>query len=326
MRFCSLIFLIALAFTPPLTNSVQAADPDSLQARITIAAMTYDDGFGVVLKNPSGIWFDSSAGELFVADAGNGRVLIYDRELNCHYSFKHYVKDPATGRIITGEPKNLVVNSRGEILLNDAISDEIDLLDFRGRLIAAVSPGRLLGDTTLRIKTASLAVDPTDRFYVLITGDITSILVLDGDLQLVKKIGEKGNLPAQLNTPISIKVFGGKIFVGDLYGTPAVKIYDTSGPFLFGFGGHDINREDLTFPVGFGFIEFGPGERFVLIADGLRQAVKVFNDSGVFFTMIGGFGHDPGQLQYPSGLVSDGGSAFYVVERSGGRIQRYEIR
>ncbi len=326
MRRCRTNFLAFSLAALFATGAAIAADPDSLQARVTITAMTYDDGFGVMLKSPSGIWCDQLAQEVFVADAGNGRVLIYDRQLNCIYSFRHYVTETETGRTVTGEPKGLAVNREGEILLNDALSDRLDLLDYRGRMVANCRPNRLVGDTSLRLKASCLTADVSDKFYIAVTGDITRILVVDRDLQLVRQMGEKGNLPGQLNTPVAIAVHGGRIYVGDLYGIPAVKVFDTIGQFLFGFGGHDIQRADLTFPVGFGFLGDGSGGEYILVADGLRQAIKIYSDSGELFTMIGGVGNLPGLVEYPSGLSSGDLSSFYVVERVGGRVQKYEIK
>ena len=307
------------------TAAAWALDADSLQARITVSAVAYDDGFGATLKDPSGIWLDTIAGEIFVADAGNGRVLIYDRQLTCKYSFRHFVKD-AAGRTVSGQPKGMAVNSRGEILLNDAVADRLDLLDFRGRVIDNVWPNRLLGDSTLRLKTSCLAVDALDRFCLAVNGDRTTVLLLDQDLRLVRAIGTKGDSANQLNTPVGLGIFDGKIFVGDIYGTPAVKVFDTLGQYLFGFGGHDVERPDLTFPAGFGFISDGAGGRLILVLDGLRQTVKAYNETGEFFTMIGGYGRLPGLFQYPTGIASDGQSTFYIVERSGRRIQKYILK
>ncbi len=322
IRVCAL-GLIVLSGLGATTAS--ALDADSLQAAISVTAVAYDDGFGSMLKDPAGIWFDTTAGEVFVADAGNSRVLIYDRQLTCKFSFRHFVRD-ASGRTLAGQPKAMAVNSRGEILLLDAISDRLDLLDFRGRVIDNVWPSQLLGDTALHLKVSCVTVDATDRFCLAVNGDRTTVLLLDQDLLLVRTIGSKGDSANQLNTPVGLGMYDGKVYVGDIYGTPAVKVFDTLGQYLFGFGGHDVERQDLTFPAGFGFLSDGQGGRFILILDELRQTVKVYLGTGDFFTMIGAYGRQPGFFQYPIGIASDGSSTFYVVERSGRRIQKYQIR
>jgi hypothetical protein len=302
------------------------AQNDSLQNKVSITAMTYDDGFGVPLKDPAAIWFDRWAHEVFVADAGNHRVIVYDTQLTATFSFRHFVKERTSGQMVPGEPRSMAVNSDGEILLIDGRSDRLELLDFRGHYLTSVKPAALLGDTALRVTVPSVSIDIDGFFYVLVTGDVTCILKLNRDLSLVRQIGEKGIQPGQLNTPVSISIWRGKIFVGDLYGLPAVKVFDSLGQFLYGFAGHDVERQDLSMPVGIGFLDSPSTGFLILVADGLRQAVKVYKEDGRFVTIIGGFGYLPGLLQYPSGLSSDGVSAFYVVERTGGRLQRYKVK
>jgi len=116
------------------------------------------------------------------------------------------------------------------------------------------------------------------------------------------------------------------VFVGDLYGLPAVKIFDTLGQYQFGFGKHDVERSDLTFPCGFGFLDLGTEGRLVLVADAIRQAVKVYTEDGTYVTLIGGQGRLTGEFLYPAGIASDGASLFYVLERAGRRVQEFTVK
>ena len=319
--------LLAVVATAPLIVHAQTAAADAFQQRVVVTAIAYDDGFGSLLRNPSGMTCDPNTGEVFVADAGNGRVIIYDRELNSKYAFLHYVEDPLTKRKSLGQPKSMAVNSEGEILLIDGLSDVIDRLDFRGRLIDRCRPCVLLDDSTLKVRPMCVALDDQRlHYYVLITGDLTRILVLDLELHLVSQFGEKGTKPHQFDSPTALAVHGGKIYVGDLRGTPAVKVYDTTGAYVLGFGEHDIDRKDLSFPVGFAFLDDGAGGELILVTDALRQVTKLYQPTGDFFTAIGGIGVAPGLLQYPSGCATDSPTSFYVVERTGARVQRYEIK
>ena len=322
LRFCACLLVLALGFAGP----GWAIDADSLQARLTVAALAYDDGFGAYLKEPLGVWLDTAAGEVFVADAGNGRVVIYDQSLTPLYTFTHYVRDPRKGYVYAGQPKGMAVTQEGDMLVVDAATDRLDLLDFRGRELDHVELNGLLGDTTLRVKASCLTADAAGQFYVVVNGAVTAVLVLDASLSLVRRIGEKGDSAFNLNTPVGIGVYEGKVYVGDLYGLPAVKVFDTLGQYLFGFGKHDVERPDLTFPGGFGFLDDGSGGKLILVMDGLRQAIKVYSQDGTFVTIFGGQGRRPGQLLYPTGLVSDGKSRFYVVEKANGRVQMFQLR
>lgn len=318
------LILVLLLFL--VGSSVAHAQRDSLQDRVFISAITYDDGFGVALRDPAGIWYQKSSKEIFVADAGNGRVIVFDTLLSALYSFKHFVKEPITGERVLGEPRGIAVNEHGEILLLDARSSTLDLLDFRGKLITCASAAQLTGDSSKRVVYSGVTIDDAGRFYLLLSGDIVKVLVLDRDLQVIRSFGETGNLPEQFMTPSSIAYADGRLAVGDLRALPAVKIYDTLGTFLTGFGGHDIQLDDISLPSGIATLDNELTGRVILVADGLRHVIKLFDDNQQVVTMIGGFGYEPGLLQYPSGIASDGASTFYVVERAGGRIQRYDLR
>jgi hypothetical protein len=161
---------------------------------------------------------------------------------------------------------------------------------------------------------------------VIVGGDLTRLLVLDRDLQLVRQFGEKGDLPAHFNAPVSVAVLRDRVYVGDVYGLPAVKIFDTVGNFLFGFGRHELDRQDLSFPAGVAFLKIDPETEYTLVLDKLRQAAKVYTEKGDFVTLIGGYGNQPGLVQYPSGLATDGKSTLYIVEKTGGRVQKYVVR
>jgi len=323
MRPFVILGTLALVMT---FGQIALSQSDTIPNHVFIAAVAYNDGFGVSLKDPAGIWYQKSTGEVYVADAGNGRVIIYDSLLTATYSFRHFVKDPSTGEMVIGEPRGIVVNTDGEILLLDARSDRLDLLDFRGRLLTSIAPNRLLNDSSLSLVLTAATIDENGNFYVMVSGDLVQVLVLDRDLNLIRQIGEQGNLPEQLNTPSAIGVSGGRIYIGELRGLPAVKVFDTLGQFQFGFGGHDIQPEDLSLPAGITFLDGTLTGTVSLVVDGLRHVVKLFNSDGKCVSTIGGFGFLPGLLQYPSGLSSDGGSTFYVVEKGGERVQRYDLK
>lgn len=296
------------------------------EGAFTITEIAYDDGWQKALRNPSAIFVDSLALEIVVADGGNNRVVIYDDKLRPKFSFEHFVKEPRTGQMIKGEPRDLVVNRSGEIILVDNLSDDIDVLDFRGRLLEQVRLNYLYGDTTLTVKPQSVAIDGDDNLYVATSGDVVTIMVLNNRFDLVRTIGQKGGTPSDFNTPLAVHVQSGRVYVTDLYAKPAVKVFDTSGTYAFGFGGHEIEKADMSFPSGLAVISDSAGEASLWIVDGLRQVIKVFHSEGDFAYLVGGYGVRPGEFRYPADIATLNDSVFYVIERIGGRIQRFDIK
>ena len=299
---------------------------ENLNAGLTITEIANDDGWQGYLRSPSCVFYDSAAGELFVADAGNNRIVIYRDDLSPKYSFEHFVPDRITGKPIKGEPKDLVVNSYGEIFLIDNLVPYIDVLDFRGKALARISPAALLGDTSLAIRGQSIAIDGQDCIYVAISGDVVGVLKIDPNFDLVRLIGKKGNASPDFNTPLAITAWKDLIFVTDLYARPAVKVYDTSGTYMYGFGAHDIDKADVSFPSGVTIIDnIGDGYS-IWIVDALRQILKVYNNVGTFIAHVGGYGVGPGEFRYPADIVAGSDSIYFVVERVGNRVQRCRIR
>lgn len=323
-NFPALLLAILLGLTA--AHPVPAQDAVASVSDFTITAIAFDDGWQQPLRNPSALHYDSKAGEVFVADAGNHRVVIYDSELRPKYSFDHFVPDQRSGRTIKGEPRDVAVNSVGEILLIDNLASYVGVFDYRGKLLEKIYPKALYGDTSLAVKPQCLAVDEADNLYVAVSGDVTTVLVLDSLFNLKRMIGQRGGGEADFSSPMACYVHRGKLYVTDLYANPAVKVFDTAGTFLFGFAGHDIDRGDVSFPAGITVMETSSGNIRIWVADGLRQVIKVFDETGEFSEVVGGYGFNPGEFRYPSDIADLGGGAFCVVERIGNRIQRFQTK
>lgn len=303
------------------------AAQDDLAPRLTITGIALDDGFGVDLRSPTAGFFDTHSRELIVCDGGRGRIVIFDEQLLPKYSFPHFVRtDPLRPKSL-GEPRGAVANSNGDFIVADNLSPYLHVLDFRGTPIERIHLGATLGDSALRVKPEALDIDPRDNLYVLVSGDRHTVLMLDREFKLVRTIGTKGADSSQFNTIVSLAEHEGLLLVADLYGTPAIKIYDTAGSFLSGFGGHDVERTDFSMPSGIDLLtDPQTGEQLVFVTDALRQVVKVLTRNGEFVSNIGGFGAKLGEFRYPSSVVANGLGDFFIVEKGGNRIQAFQFR
>jgi len=126
---------------------------------------------------------------------------------------------------------------------------------------------------------------------------------------------------------VGIAVTNEKLFVSDIYAIPAVKVFDTLGNYLLGFGGHNVDKSDLSLPSGMMIsIDSASNSELIWTCDALRQVVKVFDSAGNFLANIGGFGYSLGEFRYPANISGDGKKIFYIVEKVGGRIQRFEFK
>jgi len=318
----SLLSLTILLTVPFLAGHSQ----EDISSRVTFDAITFDDGMGGDLRSPRSIFYDGRSAELFVADAGNHRILIYDRNLKALYSFDHFVRDRYTDQMIKGEPKSAVVNSHGDIIVIDNLVDYLEVLDFRGISLERIEVSKIMGDTSLKIRPECMTIDSADNLYLAVTGDQVTVLMLDSQFRLIRRIGQKGPLPSEFNTLLAIAEAEGRLYLTDLYSSPAVKIFDTVGNYISGFAGHDIERADLSLPSGIFVSQDSAEGTLIWVTDALRQVVKVYNSNGDMLVQLGGFGRLLGEYQYPSGVAGSQEGEFFISEKVGNRIQRFRFK
>ncbi len=298
---------------------------DTLSGLATFVGYTYDNGANGPLVNPGFAFYDLRADELLVCSPGNRSIVVYDADLTPKFSFPHYVRDKSGRGMIMGEPRAAVVNRHGDILVLDNLTDYVDVLDYKGTPIERIYPNRLLRDTTLKIHPDLMALDRNDNLYLSISGDVQSILVIDSNFELKRQIMSKGSKDAP-ELPAALAATDSLVVITDMQGKPVVRIYDTLGQYLTGFGGREIARTDFSLPVAVVPVTDSLGQTVFLIADALRQVIKLLDQHGQLISMIGGYGIGLGAFQYPAGLAYGGKWTFFVVERVGGRVQKFLLK
>jgi tripartite motif-containing protein 71 len=312
-------YIITLIF---LTINMAASAEQIAEPKISLVNVIKGYSDQRAFGNPTGIFLDPIKNEIYIADAGNHQIGIFDNRGNSLWTFKHWVTDSHSESARTlGDPHSVVVTKTGDIIVSDNKADYIDIFDYRGTLQLKISPEDY--PETGPFRGAILALDKAGNLYIGTILDKSEILILDSDYQIIKRFGSKGDEPQNFQNISGIWVSDdGNILVTDALGTPILKKFNPNGEYLGGFGEHSIEKNDFSLPCGVVMTSNGR----IWIVDQLRQIVKCVNDSGAYITMIGGFGNAPGDMCYPSGAASDGDSTLVVVEKNGNRFQRFIIR
>jgi sugar lactone lactonase YvrE len=265
-----------------------------------------------------GICFDPVKKECYVADTGNGQVVVFNESGMPVYRFYHYVTN-AKGKAVLGQPRSIVVDNTGTIFLVDSDAPYLDVMDPRGRSIRHIDvpsdncgqPERFIGvalapDQTVRAVTGCVAPRvATIRDGETITGTVTLVLP-DMERRCVTGIAVDRD---------------GLIYVADACAPRMVQIYGPDGAFQSAFGGHDTGYENFAFSAGIAVTNNGD----LWIADSIRQVVSRFTHEGKLVAMVGGKGSQPGAFEYPSAVATDGESLLFVLERKGHRYQCLQI-
>jgi hypothetical protein len=287
--------------------------------RLTNIVTDYSDK--QALGNPTGIFLEPQKHEIYLADAGNHQIGIFDIHGTSLWTFKHWVTDDREDGRILGDPHSVVVTSDGEIIVSDNRADYLDVFDYRGNILRKIDP-RDYPDTA-PFRGAVLALDKSGDLYIGANVDKSEIIKLDQDYQLVLRFGKKGDEPQDFGNISGIWIDDdSNILVSDAIATPILKKYSPAGEYIIGFGGRTIEQTDFSLPSG---VVTTAGGR-IWVVDQLRQVIKCLSGSGEYVTMIGGLGNAPGDMYYPVAAASDGDSLLIVLEQNGNRFQQFVIK
>ena len=136
------------------------------------------------LSNPSDIFYDSDAGRIYIADTGNNRILIFDKELNLINSLEEFQNPNNEGGSADKfqEPQGVFVAYNGHIFIADTGNYRIVELDEEYRLIRLnTQPDSPVWPDDTSFRPISLVVDSGDRIYALSQNLNLGVVNLTGD-------------------------------------------------------------------------------------------------------------------------------------------------
>ena len=160
----------------------------------------------------------------------------------------------------------------------------------------------------------------------------------------IKKTGGVGHGDGELHEPSDVTVDkSGKIYVADR-GHATVKVFDSSGKFLFNFG---TGTECTSVTSIFKFLSFVPGSAKkqcdskdgefhyvnrilvddygkVYVSDTENNRIQVFDSSGKFLYKFGKYGHENGEFDEPYDMALDSSGRLYVVDIYNNRVQIFD--
>jgi DNA-binding beta-propeller fold protein YncE len=313
------ILLAAVALTHGLVQPCWAQDKVVPERLLFIA----NEAFGTPFRNPLGIFFDGLHDEILIADTGNHRVVILDgKDGFPKAAFQHLVRRKGAAQATPGEPRNLAVNSLGEIFVVDNLCDYVQVCDFRGahleeiRLQDYVQP--VSQSTELDLKPVAVTVGPGDKLYIATS---CWIFVFDKKLEFQKRLGQRGHGNSGFTAITDLWVDAeGNVFVTDARGL-GLRVLSPQGDVLLAFGEHDAGFNNFSLPVGVITDRRG----YIWVADVLRHIVPIFDPNGKFLDYIGAFGAGPGQFAFPSGIATDRDGRIVVLERVNARLQCFQL-
>ena len=160
--------------------------PDAYTADSQIIDSQYM-GLDVALNNPGDLLTDK-AGNVYIADTGNHRIICLDR----YYKLKFIISDFVNGQGVSDDltsPQGLYV-SKDRIWVCDTGAQRIVVFDLEGNFekIIEAPESALFGDNSL-YKPIAMAVDQYNRLFVVSEGTTQGIIVMTEDGEFTGFIG-----------------------------------------------------------------------------------------------------------------------------------------
>lgn len=251
---------------------------------------------------------ESADGRIFIADAGDKNIKVFDGEGTFKYKFSNLGNQ---GQMAT--PVGVTVNE-STVYVTDSTKNQIFMFDldggFKGSLISPQIKAQLTAVTPVGIKIA--------QDYVFFT-DILYHRVVQTDLSgnLVKTIGGPGNQPGRLAFPNDLAVSSdGKIYVSDSNNL-RVQVCEDGAKFKLFSNSDALNQESVinTLVRGISVDE----DNYIWIVNTLGNSVSVFDEDGHPVYIVGGVVSDESGMSYPNG-ISINNKRLYITDRGNKRV------
>lgn len=258
-------------------------------------------------NEPTGIAVNGD--EVFVADARNGRVQVFDKQGAYRRAF---------GRDTLGRPMNLAI-ADGRIYVPDYFDDAIHVFTLAGeheRRVEAADGLDSPGGVTVRDDGTLLVADTYNQRVVRLRPD-------GAVLRVWGTPGEVGSGAGAFSYPTDVALAdGGGFYVADGY-NDRVQQFDADGEYLRRWGGPFGMNVPGPLKGWFAVassITVGPGGA-VFVADFYNDRVQKFTGAGRFCTAFGTPAPAPEHSQI--GVAVDGEGTVWTTDFAGDQVQRW---
>ncbi len=304
------------------TNASGSATSTSAASRVlgTLSDPAYVSQFGTLGSDPGELYYPSaidtdSAGNLWVADAGNSRI----EKFSASGRFLAAYGSEGTGDGQFIWPLGLAVNqSTGDIYIADTGNERIQQFSPEGRFIRAFgTSGSRTGQLSYPL---GLAIDAGGDVWVADTGN-SRVQQFSSTGTYISSFGRGGWGTGAFIEPSDLAITDERVYVTDygLYGG-RVQEFSPAGAFEHQFG-HSIGGgdEQLSYPLG---IAAQPGTGDLYVLDTGHSRVAVFDAEGDYQGEFGTEGSGNGQFYGPWGIAL-GNEAIFVADSENNRVQEF---
>ncbi|WP_323844330.1 hypothetical protein [Microbulbifer magnicolonia] len=250
-------------------------------------------------NDPTGIAVGN--GEVFVADARNRRIQVFDKRGNFRRAF---------GGEVLERPMNLAI-ADGRLYVPDYFRDVIQVFALDGSHLRTLGAGAGLdspGGVAVRGDGSLLVADTYGQ----------RVLHLDADGRLLHSWGGRGSGAGAFSYPTDVAAAGGGFYVADGY-NDRIQQFDADGALVRKWGGPFAANIFGPFRGWFATATSvaAGADGSVFVADFYNDRIQKFSGDGRFLTAFGTPSRGPGHTQIAVAVDADGSvwSANYADNR-----------
>lgn len=308
------------AFSEPLTVTYAPPSerPDRPRAerwrvlRTRLVLKISETGRGPLFR-PADVAIGPRTGAIYVADAGNNRVEVYDPG----GTWKRSVGGRAGEQVSFGRLLGIGIDAEERLYAVDAASGSVLVVRPDGALERRVDVARHFPRE--RTGLLDVAVDPAGLIRVVDNFN-HRVAVIEGEV-LRMTVGGFGPAEGQLTAP-GFCLLGpdGSLRLADAL-NGRVQLFDAAGRFVRAFGRYGQGPGGLVRPKGVASRPDGS----TYVSDSWLNTVQLFGPDGGFVAALGDEEGRPLDLGSPNGMATDAKGRLYIAERLSNRIQIREL-
>lgn len=216
------------------------------------------------------------------------------------------------------QPSDVSVSQKGLIYVVDGVNNKIKVFDQNGKFKFSYGrKGALEGRFQFPM---GIDVDSSGKVYVADSGN-HRVQVFSHDGRYIKQIHIPQTESRQADpTDVAVDESTGRLYVAD-NDNHYILAYDLSTlELLKTLGSPGAEEREFRYP----FLMTLDKESYLYIVDVINTRVQVFNQDGLFVTVIGGWGVEKGHFFRPKGVAVDSQNRIYISDSYMGVIQVFE--
>jgi len=262
-------------------------------------------------------WFEKPAG---IAVDSHGRVIFASTQRSTVFiadqAQKKVTRLQGDRGIVLQTPLGVAVDAGDNIFVSDPLQHMVLKFDAGGHLVATMG-----GKDGIK-NPAFIALDEGRRRLYVVDSHLHQVLVFNLDtLQLLNRVGKRGEKNGEFNFPVGIAVGPDGSFAVTDTGSCSVQVFTADFKFVRRFGRQGDRPGEFIRPKGVAIDKEGN----YWVVDAAFNNFQIFSPQGVLLMWIGQFGNVPGAFNLPLGIFIDKSQKVYVSDQLNHRVQIFQF-